>query len=148
MLSPRALRRKTQHRLLALALAALGGLACNRHQTPTGLPGVGDRGGSWPGGVGAVLRFRESEGLLVVHAAPPDGAAARAGLRVGDAVVAIDGHPVAGSSQPDVVARLRGEVGTTVTLRVRRDGTERDYPVERAPYRQSEGRLTGTSEAR
>ena len=52
--------------------------------------------------------------------------------------VAIDGAPVAEMDERGVVARLRGEVGTTVTLRVRRDGAEREVRVERAPYRRRE----------
>lgn len=104
-----------------------------------GIPGVGERGGRWPGGIGAVLRFRETEGALVVHRAPEGGAAADAGLREGDAIVAIDGEPVRGRDRAAVVERLRGEVGTRVVLRVRRGAEERDVTVERAPYRRAGG---------
>ena len=94
----------------------------------------GDRGGPWRGGVGAVFRYGSSTRALTVHEAPAGGAAARAGLHAGDAVVAIDGAAVSAMEQHEVIARLRGEVGTTVTLRVRRDGAERDVRVERGPY--------------
>ena len=55
----------------------------------------GQRGGPWPGGVGAVLRYAASAHRLLVHEAPADGPAARAGIRAGDAVIAIDGVAVA-----------------------------------------------------
>lgn len=94
--------------------------------------------GSWPGGVGAVLRFRQREGVLVLSDVPARGAAARAGLRAGDVVVAIDGAPVAGLTLAQVVEKLRGQVGTRVVLRVRRGIVARDFTVERAPYRGSQ----------
>jgi membrane-associated protease RseP (regulator of RpoE activity) len=102
-----------------------------------GGPGIGNRGGSWPGGIGAVLRHRPRDGRLVLSSVPEEGGAARAGLREGDAVVAIDGHPVASMASDDVGRLLRGEVGTRVTLRIRRDGAERDVAVERGPYRRA-----------
>jgi carboxyl-terminal processing protease len=73
----------------------------------------------------------------VVHDVPAGSAAARAGLHVGDVVLAIDGTALAGRRQDEVVAQLRGEVGTSVVLRVRRDGNERDVAIERAPYRRA-----------
>ena len=77
----------------------------------------------------------------MVHRAPADGAAARAGLREGDVIDAIDGEPVAGRAEREVVAALRGEVGTVVVLRVRGGdgGAGRDVRVERAPYRRAAG---------
>ncbi len=111
--------------LLALALALA--LAACAHA-----------GGEWPGGIGAVLRFRAAEGVLQVAEAPEGGAAARAGVVVGDVVVAIDGEPVAHLSTEAVVTRLRGQVGTRVVLRVRRGLDAREVTVERAPYRGSQ----------
>lgn len=96
---------------------------------------IGDRGGSWRGGIGAVLRHREREGRLYVRSVPESGAADTAGLNEGDEIVSIDGHSVAGMRTAEVTDRLRGEVGTRVVLRVLRDGSEREITVERAPYR-------------
>ena len=130
-------------RLSALALAAwLLGCA-------SGGPGIGNLGGSWPGGIGATLRHRSAEGVLVLDRVPEGGAAARAGLRHGATIVAIDGQPVRGRSPAELVARLRGEVGTVVVLRVRRGEREDDVRVERAPYaRDGRGALTGPRRAR
>ncbi len=105
-----------------------------------GSPGLGNLGGSWPGGIGATLRHREAEGVLLLDRVPESGAAARAGLRHGARIVAIDGEPVRGHTSAELVARLRGEVGTTVVLRVQGDGGDRDVRVERAPYTRDAGR--------
>jgi len=118
--------------LLLLAVWA-GGCA-------SGGPGIGNLGGSWPGGIGATLRHRPSQGVLLLDRVPEGGAAARAGLRSGATIVAIDGQPVRGRSPAELVARLRGEVGTVVVLRVRRAEREEDVRVERAPYARAQGR--------
>lgn len=106
----------------------------------SGAPGIGNLGGSWPGGIGATLRHREAQGVLVLDRVPEGGAAARAGLRHGATVVAIDGQPVRGHTPAELVARLRGEVGSVVVLRVRRGDREEDVRVERAPYTRDAGR--------
>jgi carboxyl-terminal processing protease len=118
-----------------LALAAVCAIGC-----ASGAPGIGNRGGSWPGGVGATMRHRASAGVLIIDRVPEGGAAARAGLRRGTVVVAIDGQPVRGQTPAQIVERLRGEVGTTVVLRVRRGEVEEDVRVERAPYSRATGR--------
>lgn len=122
---------------LVRALLLLAGLALG---CATGAPGIGNLGGQWPGGIGATLRHRPSEGVLVLDRVPEGGAASRAGLRHGATIVAIDGQPVRGHSPAELVARLRGEVGTVVVLRVRRADREEDVRVERAPYARDAGR--------
>lgn len=102
-------------------------------------PGIGNRGGSWPGGIGVTLRHRPSEGVLVVDRVPPEGSAERAGLREGDRITSIDGTAVEGRTTEAVVRSLRGEVGTTVRLEVLRDGVRRVVTVERAPYLRRHG---------
>lgn len=101
--------------------------------------GIGNRGGSWPGGIGVVLRHRPSEGVLVVDRVPPGGSADRAGLREGDRITAIDGAPVAGRTTESVVRALRGEVGSRVRLEVLRGGARREVTVERGPYLHGHG---------
>ncbi len=142
MLSPRAPMCKTQRSMLVVVALACACAGRSRRSAGGDVGFVGDRGGAWPGGIGAVLRFREREGLLVIHRAPEGGAAARAGLREGDVIEAIDGTPVAGRTEREVVTALRGEVGTVVVLRVSRGGdggAGRDVRVERAPYRRAAG---------
>ncbi|MBL8842925.1 MAG: PDZ domain-containing protein [Planctomycetes bacterium] len=86
------------------------------------------------GGVGLrVAEASAAEGWPLqgaLHGSP----AARLGLRDGDVLTAVDGQPVATLSFDELLDRLRGEVGTLVTLDVRRAGApppER-FEVERA----------------
>lgn len=94
--------------------------------------------GPWRGGVGAVLGYTEDTHALRLAEVPATGAAARAGLHVGDVVLAIDGELVTTMTLTQIVSRLRGEVGTRVVLRVRRGLNAVDVPVERAAYRGSQ----------
>lgn len=58
----------------------------------------------------------------VVTTAVEDTPAARAGIRVGDELVAIDGESLRGLGLPDVLRRLRGPAGKRVLLTIRREG--------------------------
>jgi regulator of sigma E protease len=57
---------------------------------------------------------------IVVHEVPADSAGARAGLRVGDRVVALDGQSVANSEQ--FIALVNAAPGREVSISVLRDG--------------------------
>lgn len=61
---------------------------------------------------------------LVIRNISPDGPAAGAAgvIGPGDRVLSIDGHDLAGSSVEDATARLGGDPGTEVTIRVRTRG--------------------------
>jgi len=64
-------------------------------------------------------------GELVVLAVPLESAAAKAGVKPGDVINAIDGQPTKGSPFEDVVRkRLRGAAGSEVRLSIRREGRE------------------------
>ncbi len=101
-------------------------------------------------GVGLWVRAA-ADGRMTVsrvqHATP----AARAALRAGDTLLAVDGTPVTGLPVTDVVARLRGvnpvdpadpdsapapRPGSLVRITVRQDGTRRTLTLRRAalPY--------------
>lgn len=130
-------------RRLAFGLAAMlfGGAACGIFSSPRGdsLPLPGSRGGTWPGGIGAVLRHNTRERRLFIERAPADGAAARAGVRAGDEVIEVDGTAVREMDRPSLLMRLRGEVGTRVRLVVAEDGGRREVEIERAPYAARDG---------
>ncbi len=82
---------------------------------------LGEQASGAYGGLGLEVIQRPDRALIVV--APIDETpAARAGLRSGDVIVAIDGEPVSAPDQADAVARLRGEPGSTVDLTVEREG--------------------------
>ncbi len=83
--------------------------------------------------MGAVLGKDNANGRLFVREAPAGMGAAKAGLEVGDEVLAIDGKPVAKMSPPEVHEALAGKVGTKVKVTVARGGTTLDYVIERGP---------------
>ncbi|MGQ0384277.1 MAG: S41 family peptidase [Gammaproteobacteria bacterium] len=75
----------------------------------------------------------ESGAIVVI--APIDGSpAARAGIRPGDLILAVDGGAVEYAKLADAIARIRGEPGTVVNLTIgRKDAPQPlDVPVERA----------------
>jgi carboxyl-terminal processing protease len=83
-------------------------------------------------GVGIEVTM-EDDGVKVV--APIDGtSAAKAGIRPGDMIVAIDGVPVDTSGLNDAINRMRGKAGTNVKVTVKRTGTEApvDFVLERS----------------
>ncbi len=107
--------------MLAALFVALGCVGC---------------GSSWKGSVGAVLGKDNADGRLYVREVPPDMAAAKAGIREGDELIAIDGVAVRAMSPDDVHKALAGQVGTRVKLRVRRGDQDLTLVVERGPLRQ------------
>jgi carboxyl-terminal processing protease len=82
-------------------------------------------------GVGIWVR-RGGDGRLHVVSVQPHSPARRAGLRSGDVLLAVGDQPVGERSVADVVSALRGEVGTTVTLRLERDGRIVSLRMKRA----------------
>jgi serine protease Do len=74
------------------------------------------------------LKLNEGEGVLVASVTP-EGPAAKAGVRDGDVVTAIDGKKV-GAVQPMVEAIQKAGAGTTVTLRLLRGAEQKDVKVE------------------
>jgi membrane-associated protease RseP (regulator of RpoE activity) len=91
---------------------------------------------SWPGGIGAVLGHSSAEHRLTIRQVPPDSPAAEAGLRPDDEILKIDNRTVAELALSEIVAALRGEVGSRVKLHIRRGDDEFDVEVVRAPYRE------------
>lgn len=74
---------------------------------------------------GVGLRLDQRGGGATVVAALPNSPAEQAGLRTGDQLLGIDGTPVTRGA----TARLRGEAGTSVQLRVHRPGVSQPFDV-------------------
>jgi regulator of sigma E protease len=72
--------------------------------------------------------FWTPPGPALLNQVSPDGPAARAGLKSGDLVTAIDGQPVPDAR--DMVARINAQPGATVTITYRRDGVEHSTQVQ------------------
>lgn len=95
-------------------------------------------------GVGMELALKNKAVMVV---SPIDGSpAAQAGIRTDERVLAVDGDSVDGLTLGQVVARIRGPVGTDVRLRLRNPaGVERDLTITRDVIRLQpvKGRLEG-----
>ena len=84
------------------------------------------------GGVGMYVSAHTDGGVEVIS--PIEGQPAhRAGVRAGDVIVAIDGEPALEFDVSDIISRLRGAPGTTVTITFQRHGTITfEVAIERA----------------
>lgn len=93
------------------------------------------------GGIGAFVSFQaEDIPHVVILDVMPGSPAEKGGLRAHDSIYAVDGDAVRLEEGGDVVQRIRGEAGSTVTLTVRSPGDdERQVEITRA-------QLTGTGE--
>ena len=74
------------------------------------------------GGIGVYMGFKN--GGVQVMSVIPDGPGQRAGLQAGDEILAVDGQPVEEISPADVALKIRGQVGTSVELLIRREDME------------------------
>jgi carboxyl-terminal processing protease len=74
------------------------------------------------GGLG--LEVSMEDGVVRVVSPIDDTPAARAGIQAGDYLTALDGQSIVGLTLNDAVNRMRGQVGTPITLTVARDGTD------------------------
>ena len=82
------------------------------------------------GGIGSLIR---KKGDRVVIAQPYKGSPAdRAGLKIGDRILAIDGKDAQGFSTEQVSAALKGDPGTKVKISVEHlDGTQQTFALTR-----------------
>ncbi|MGN0235718.1 MAG: S41 family peptidase, partial [Paludibacteraceae bacterium] len=81
------------------------------------------------GGIGALIQQREVEGERQTFIANPyEGKPAqRNGVLAGDRIVSVDGISTKGQTVSEVSNNLRGVPGTTVTLVLEREGTEKPF---------------------
>jgi carboxyl-terminal processing protease len=79
------------------------------------------------GGLG--IEVTMEDGLVKVISPIDDTPAAKAGIKPGDYIAAIDGTPVQGMVLGDAIAKMRGAQGTKVTLTVLRTGEKKPFDV-------------------
>ena len=85
------------------------------------------------GGVGVALdQDPQNPGGIVVTTVSYKSPADKAKIRRGDKLLKIDGADVAGQSLQQLADKIRGPVGSTVTLTVNGGGDVRDVPLMRA----------------
>ncbi|XP_027363339.1 carboxyl-terminal-processing peptidase 3, chloroplastic isoform X2 [Abrus precatorius] len=110
-------------------------------------------------GVGLFINVEPRTGHLVVLSCIDGSPAARAGIHQGDELVEINGEKLDGIDSETAAQRLRGNAGTTVTVKVKDSGTDscirevklpREHiklsPLSSAiiPHRSPDGHLTKT----
>lgn len=84
------------------------------------------------GGLGIEVSYED--GYVKVVSPIDDTPAQRAGISSGDSIVAIDGQSLGGLSLDESVKLMRGEVGSEVSLTIRREGVDDPikFTIERA----------------
>lgn len=88
-----------------------------------------DMSGSIGGGVGAQIGLRDNQVTLIkILSGTP---AERAGLQAGDKVLLINDEPTNDFSVDKAVSKIRGEIGTTIKLRILRGKETKDYSITR-----------------
>lgn len=98
---------------------------------PVGYEALQERSEGAFGGLG--IEITQVDGWITVVSPIDDTPAAAAGLDSGDIITHVDGEPFFGLPLQDSVDRLRGEVGTSVTLTIGREGSEPfDVEIKRA----------------
>ena len=78
------------------------------------------------GGLG--IEVTQENGFIKVVSPIDDTPAAKAGIKAGDIITALDGKTVQGLSLSDAVDKMRGPPNSKITLTVKREGV--DQPVE------------------
>jgi carboxyl-terminal processing protease len=87
----------------------------------------GDTEGKF-GGVGVEVDYRDEHVTVI---APIEGSpAARAGIRPGDQIIAVDGRSTRGERVDKLITRMRGPAGSRVTVTVRRAGVPDPITLE------------------
>ena len=79
------------------------------------------------GGLG--IEVTMENGVVKVISPIDDTPAAKAGILAGDLIVGIDGKPVKGMTLSQAVEKMRGKVGTPITLTVLRKGRKKPFDV-------------------
>ena len=79
------------------------------------------------GGLGIEVGLQD--GFVRVIAPIDDTPAQRAGIRAGDLITKIDDESTQGMSLNDAVERMRGRIGSKVTITLVRDGVEKPFDV-------------------
>jgi carboxyl-terminal processing protease len=83
-------------------------------------------------GVGLWVTIDEEDNLITIIKAFKDSPAAKAGITSGDKIVAVEGLEMDGSKLDQAVSMMKGTPGTEVTITILRNGSTKDYTLERA----------------
>lgn len=86
-------------------------------------------------GIGITVQSAEDGSGYLVLSVTGNSPAVEAGLQKNDVILAADGNSLAGLSQAETSALLRGEAGTQVRLTVRRGEEVKEFTVTRKSFR-------------
>ena len=78
-----------------------------------------------------VVTEKDPSGYLVITDVYSGSAAETAELKKGDLIVAMDGVEIKAENATQMQEQLQGEAGTKITLTVRRDSEDKDFPITR-----------------
>lgn len=81
-------------------------------------------------GIGSVIRYHLDKKTTIIAEPYENLPAAKAGLKIGDALLSINGVDVRGMSTDSVSHMLRGEPGSTLTLEIERPGRKKSFTVK------------------
>ena len=76
------------------------------------------------GGIGVMIEYDYKAETIMVNTVYPDSPAEKAGIEVGDFIIAVDGKSITEIGLDYVVYHVRGVIGTDVQLTLLRDGKE------------------------
>lgn len=80
------------------------------------------------GGLG--IEVTMEDGVVKVISPIDDTPAAKAGIMANDKIIAIDGESISGGTLNDAVDKMRGTIGTPITITIEREGAEKPFDVK------------------
>ncbi len=85
-------------------------------------------------GIGVTVNYDSEKKAIRILYVYPDSPAEKALCLAGDMIVAVDGERVSDAGYEATVNKVKGEVGTSVTLTLERDGTETEVTITRDAF--------------
>ncbi|WP_452233294.1 S41 family peptidase [Lacticaseibacillus baoqingensis] len=82
------------------------------------------------GGIGATVQ--QSGNKLTIESIMPNTPSKKAGLKVGDQLIAVDGKSVEKADVTTAVDKIRGKIGTTVKVTIKRNSAQQTFAMKRA----------------
>lgn len=87
-------------------------------------------------GIGSLIRYSKKHERAVINEPYEGTPSHKAGLKMGDVILSIDGKDVKGMSTEKVSEKLRGEQGTSFELRIQRGKEEKAFLITRENIQQ------------
>lgn len=81
-------------------------------------------------GIGVQVGMRNN--LPTVVRALKNNPAIKAGILAGDVIIEVNGESVSGKTIDEITTKIKGEVGTTVKIKISRNGEEKEFSITRA----------------